>query len=161
MNYNICLSLPSNYFIIMTDNLEFNLIESELIKFDQLLKKNTENNTENNTKKNNTENYKGIIIFMENGNFSHYITLSENILLPLDLVTELLELIELQYTECYNNLNSTILTLQKKINEEGEYSAYKVKYDYDFNEHIYKKLSENNELYFLIHVFKEIFTLNS
>ena len=145
MNYNICLFLPSNFFIIMTDNLEFTI--EQLIKFDQLINQSDYSN------------YQGILIFMNDGIFSHYQLISTNLELnelnEINLLDELLSLLELEDLDNLKDLN-TISTIQKKIGEEGEYSSYKVKYDYDFNEHIYKKVTNiNHELDFLIHIFHQ------
>lgn len=177
MDKNICLFLLPNLFIICRswpaaacnsgggdcggdcDGRDYNnKIIHELIEFDRLLKlekfKKIETNLPNN--------YQGIIIFINGENFSHYYECHvENYNMKWQIVnkeTELDELFNFLGLEThYLNQQSLISELSSAIDDEyGIYSSYKVKYDYDFDTHVYKSRNDiDSDLHFLIDIFKK------
>ena len=144
---------------------------NELIEFNKLIECN----------KLNKKLYEGVLIFMDDENFSHYqlVKMTNYKELPncweldiLDEISTLDEIFKLLEIELYNFSENSISEnsilensisekIQKKIDEDGIYSSYKVKYDYDFNTFIYNNCTnltnqdwQNHDLYFLIHIFK-------
>ena len=202
MDKHICLFLLPNLFIILLSITDDNYNIHELIEFDRLLINQKNNNILPDMVLNTTsmilsspllpDTYKGILIFMDGENFSHYYAgevnlnntdqdMDQNMDQAIDQnmdqfkltwqminyyntkSTELNELFKLLGLELDNlELDSSdlvnsdlISTIQKKIDEDGIYSSYKVKYDYDFDTHVYKSYTNiNSDLQFLINVFK-------
>ena len=128
----------------------------ELIEFDRLLKLEELEKLETNL----PNNYQGIIMFMNGEKFSHYYECHvKNHDMKWQIVnkkTELDELFNFLGLDFSDN-QQLIQELSSAIDDEyGIYSSYKVKYDYDFDTHVYK--SRNNidsDLHFLINMFKK------
>ena len=128
----------------------------ELIEFDRLLKLEELEKLETNL----PNNYQGIIMFMNGEKFSHYcechVKNHDMKWQIVNKVTELDELFNFLGLDFSDN-QQLIQELSSAIDDEyGIYSSYKVKYDYDFDTHVYKSRNDiDSDLHFLINMFKK------